>query len=421
VTKISGYAALATAADNDLIPVVDVSDTSMSASGTTKNATVKAVLAGAARGVNLPAYGVDLTGAADSTTQLNNALAAGPVDLPMYATIKARGQINVPAGGVLTTGGRNQPIYAGGGAVIKPDGAFSGTALIAPGNGAYIGGLGLDLSAAPAGVKGIVGGTAANVTLEKLYVYHATGVAVDVSAGAHGWWGSWIKIDGGSDVGLAEAGHYDGHWAHVHVIGTAGHCVSIAGAIPNSIHEDLRAEWCGQGKDGIHISGAWNSGTGSGPALFIGARTDRNDNHGVSIAATGTVPLIFEGASLRRDGRNSAAGGSMGGGNFGGLAMFSATVPVIFNGLTVFPGVDDDGTKTNSPSWSVWLSGTNSYLALNGAFLHGQSAANGLFAVTTATTVGGTTPTKYLIRGVAYRTGSTSAPTAIAYLTDQQA
>ena len=69
-----------------------------------------------------------------------------------------------------------------------------------------------------------------------------------------------------------------------------------------------RAEWAGAGYDGFHISGTWNTGQGAGGCSFVACSTDRNDNYGVNITATGTSPLIFSGCMLRRDGRNAERG-----------------------------------------------------------------------------------------------------------------
>jgi hypothetical protein len=367
-------------------------------------------------------YGADLTGATDSTAALNAALAAVPVVLPTWATPKITGPVNVPAGGLLMSGGFPQPIYTGpgSGAVLKVDASFSGSNAVTVGNGGFVGGIALDLSSAPASVAGIQGGSAANGTVKDVYIYKATGIGLDLGNGAHGWHCDHVKVDGGSVQGVACGGHYDGQFYDVHVIGTAGHCWSIASEPPNTRFAHCRAEWAGTGKDGFHLAGAWNTGTGSGAVVFDTCTTDRNDNHGFGISSTGTTPIVLSNCSLRRDGRN----GNSGGGNFGGLGLTSCTSPVLARGLTTFTGVDDNGTGTNSPNWSIFLSGTNSYLELNGALLHGNSATGGLTTpappFVAACTIAGTAPTKFQLQGVAYRSGSTSAPSAIAYLANTQ-
>jgi len=65
MTKISGYGALTALSYSDLLPLVDVSDTTMAASGTTKKVTAAAL-----RGILMPS-GVD------DTTAINTAMAAG--------------------------------------------------------------------------------------------------------------------------------------------------------------------------------------------------------------------------------------------------------------------------------------------------------------------------------------------------------
>lgn len=146
----------------------------------------------------------------------------------------------------------------------------------------------------------------------------------------------------------------------------------------NSQLDACRAEW--NGNHGYRVTGSWGSGTGSGGMQLTGCNTDRNGFHGVLIDATGTTPINITGLQARRDGRN----GGTGGGNYAGLAVIGATVPVTVDGIQCSPGIDDDGTGTNSPQYGVRLSGAST-VTLDNAYLHAATA--GLYDDGTNTTV----------------------------------
>lgn len=77
MSKISAYSALAAPDDEDLLLVVDVSDTSMSASGTTKSMTLAELLASFDNRINAHLqFGADPTGTVAADTALANALLA---------------------------------------------------------------------------------------------------------------------------------------------------------------------------------------------------------------------------------------------------------------------------------------------------------------------------------------------------------
>ena len=78
--KITGYTALTSAAANDELVIVDVSDTTMAASGTTKNITTANLLAGAS-GAGAPVFNVKAApynatgnGTTDDTTAVQAAV-----------------------------------------------------------------------------------------------------------------------------------------------------------------------------------------------------------------------------------------------------------------------------------------------------------------------------------------------------------
>ena len=76
MTKISGYAALASTQPDDVLPVVDVHDTSMASTGTTKKITVAALTAQTVSGFTAFATG-GLLGGLNSTSGSNTVGIAG--------------------------------------------------------------------------------------------------------------------------------------------------------------------------------------------------------------------------------------------------------------------------------------------------------------------------------------------------------
>lgn len=164
--------------------------------------------------------------------------------------------------------------------------------------------------------------------------------------------------------------------------------------IANSTLVACRAEW--NGNYGFWVTGSWGNGTGSGGAIFSACSTDRNGWDGVRVDATGNGPLTFADLTTRRDGRN----GGSGGGSYAGLALVGSTIPVVAHGVTCYPGVDDDGTGTNSPQYGVRMSGASN-VQLDVMYLH--AATQGLYddGTNTSVTIGGTVTTA---------TGPTTSP-----------
>jgi len=115
VSKISAYAAITSVHDDDLLVVVDVHDTSMAATGTDKKMTLAQLPAPVI--VNAGSYGTDPSGAADSTTAIQNALNAassGDVVYLSAGTYKTTASLVFNSDGITLRG-------AGMGAtVIKP-------------------------------------------------------------------------------------------------------------------------------------------------------------------------------------------------------------------------------------------------------------------------------------------------------------
>jgi glycerophosphoryl diester phosphodiesterase len=134
------------------------------------------------------------------------------------------------------------------------------------------------------------------------------------------------------------------------VIGCWGRGMVLSN-VANSQMIGCRAEW--NGSHGIHITGSWGNGTGSGGMVLSSCSTDRNGGSGVHIDATGAAPITVTGLMARRDGRN----GGSGGGGFAGLSIAGATSPIVVDGITCYPGTDDDGTGAASPQFGIYLTG----------------------------------------------------------------
>jgi hypothetical protein len=133
--------------------------------------------------------------------------------------------------------------------------------------------------------------------------------------------------------------------------------------IANSHGVSVRSEW--NGNHGIHITGSWGNGAGSGGMAMSTVSTDRNGWNGVYIDATGNAPIVIDSLMTRRDGRN----GGSGGGAYAGLAVKNCTMPIVLNGVTCYPGTDDNGTGATSPDYGLSVSGSTN-VQVNGAFLH---------------------------------------------------
>lgn len=155
---------------------------------------------------------------------------------------------------------------------------------------------------------------------------------------------TWIDVEA---IGCSKSGFFIGPSANSHFVG-------------------CRAEW--NSFDGFTISGAFPSGAGSGGCTFTACSTDRNAFHGVNVQATGPTPLIFTGMMLRRDGRSSTSSG------YAGFCVNSgATVPVVVDGATCFPGTDDNGSGNASPQYAFSIVGSSRNVALQGGFWQGIS------------------------------------------------
>lgn len=181
-------------------------------------------------------------------------------------------------------------------------------------------------------------------------------------------------------------------WIDCEAIGVGGSGFNFSGSAANSIFIGCRAEFAGQ--NGYSFNGSWGVGNGSGGMTFTGCSSDRSVGHGISITATGTVPLVFTNMMLRRDGSN---------GTGNSINVNGATIPITFNGVTVHPGVNDDGSGTASPITAVSVTNAN-YVNLATGWIH---------AITTAISNGGGNTAFRVGPNIGLATGTTASPTYV--------
>ncbi|MEU3899729.1 glycosyl hydrolase family 28-related protein [Streptomyces sp. NPDC045251] len=228
---------------------------------------------------------------------------------------------------------------------------------------------GADLTAP--GVDGIrAAGNIQNVGLRDVTIRRVTGAGVHTEANGGKFPYSWrltrVMVDNCGWHGFAVEVMTDITMIDCQAIGNGSNGFEVVNAA-NSHMIGCRAEW--NVNHGIHLTGNWATGTGSGGMLLGDCSTDRNGFNGVLIDAIGNPPIQVENLHTRRDGRNDGAGG----GGYAGLACAAATVPVIVGMVTCYPGTDDDGTQVNSPQYGFRASGCT-YVSVDCGFLHADAA-----------------------------------------------
>jgi len=301
--------------------------------------------------------------------------------------------------GQLTVTSYIRPVagFAGGAAIVmldQTDGGYSNKSAEQ-----QIQALTIDGTGVGGTVHGIQGGgyihgvllrdvTVKNVTGKGIYTFTANG------SQPFSWNFHRVVVDNPDGVGIHLINHSDCTMTDVISIGAGDNAFTLSN-MPNSRLLGVRAEWS-EGH-GYYITGGWGTGQGSGGMSMVGCSTDRNRFNGILVDATGNAPLIFSAVACRRDGRNGGAGG----GDYSGFRATAAGMPVIIDNLVTYPGVDDDGTGTNSPVNGFKASGST-YVALNSGFLHG--ATNGYVD-------GGTNAVLRRGPNIGERTGTTAAPT----------
>ena len=330
-----------------------------------------------------------LAGMTGGTLLLGNYkyLISGPITIPSNVTLLGAQGLRVqnvadvaPTNGLFLSAG-----FTGAGAITFP----------APSSGQRIRYVNVDGHLASGSVDGIVANTGYihDILLDQVHLYKLphNGITMAASGGnnAYSWTCTSVTADNCGNNGFSLGNATDCTWISCQAIGCANSGWFISNTT-NSHYVNCRAEFAGG--SGFLISGAWSTGQGSGGCMFTGCSTDRNTNNGFSITATGNVPIMINGAELRRDGSN---------GTGAAVSVANATVPVHVEGLMVFPGTNDDGSGTASPTTGVTAS-SSTYVNFSSGWIH---------AITTPINNGSGNTVFRVGPNVGLATGSTSSPT----------
>ncbi|MET9815337.1 glycosyl hydrolase family 28-related protein [Streptomyces sp. NPDC006355] len=248
------------------------------------------------------------------------------------------------------------------------------------------------------GMDGIrADGNVQNVALRDVTIRQVTGAGINTGQNAGFFPYSWrlhrVMVDNSGWHGFAVQVMTDVTMIDCQAIGCGANGFEINNAA-NSQMIGCRAEW--NDNNGIHVTGDWATGTGSGGMLIGDCSTDRNGHNGVLVDAVGNGPIQISNLHTRRDGRNNGAGG----GGYAGLKVDAATIPVIVDMVTCYPGTDDDGSQTNSPQYGVRIE-DSALVVVEAGTLH---------AATTAWSDGGGNTVLRRGPNIVERTGSTAAP-----------
>ncbi|WP_151480617.1 right-handed parallel beta-helix repeat-containing protein [Streptomyces albicerus] len=366
--------------------------------------------------LNVKDFGAQGDGAADDTAAIQAALAACPMGGIVYlpaGAYRTSAPLTIPP--AVTLMGTHTNLMTVVGLVdppcyIAPLASFVGDSVIKfldQAEGGYstisaehrILNVMIDGSAvATPGIDGILAkGNIQNVALRDVTIRKVTGAGINTQFNAGFFPYSWrchrVMVDNCGWHGIHMQVMTDITLIDCQAIGNGANGFEINNAA-NSQAIGCRAEW--NAANGFHITGDWATGTGSGGMLLGDCSTDRNGFNGVLIDAVGNGPIQIENLHTRRDGRNGGAGG----GNYAGLACNAATVPVVVGLVTCYPGVDDNGTQTNSPMFGARFTGCT-YVSVSSGFLH---------AATDGWSDGGGNTVLRRGPNIGERTGPTNAP-----------
>lgn len=328
------------------------------------------------------AYGADPTGAADSTTAIQDALNAATAGQAVFlpsGTYQTTANLAVPSGVALISGvrGAGSPFDSYGlgtlpviGAILKPSAAFTGTAVLDLSNtsgntvqqgGQVIRGITIDGSAATGTVHGIyAGGAVGAVTLENCMVYRTPGNGVYLNA--------------------ASSSLYADDW---YVIGLkVSACQGTAGVLVNTGPDSW---WIGC-ESSENTNDGWQLAT-PGNSHFIGCKGENNGLVGFRIYQFGTIGTSFSNCTTQYNqqdgfkvsqatgsgvltftGCRSALDGRGGGTLVAGLTVFNSTVPVLAPGFAC----QSDAT---GPAYGAQLATSSYGLWITGGSLTGKTAA----------------------------------------------
>jgi len=285
-----------------------------------------------------------------------------PIFRPPYVTL--RGPLPMRSGNSVGGAIKALSTFTAGGIVQMVDQATGGYAS-AHENGRLID-LTIDGSSIPgaqttAGV--LATGYVHGELLENVSVSAVPGKAFNSLSNGSGQAYSWVlrncqALNCGSD-GFRFSNLTDSIFEHCRAIGNGRHGFYI-GSLFNTTFTGCHAEWSTQ--NNWNITEAWGSSGSGGDAWFLGCSSDRAGHSGFYIDATGHSQLVFVSPVCRRDGRNGGAGG----GGYAGFYVNGATTPVIITGIATSPGVDDNGTGTQSPDYGLRAAGATYVSVLHG-------------------------------------------------------
>ncbi len=336
--------------------------------------------------LNVINYGAKGDGTTDDTKAIQQALTAAPsggvVYLPAhtYATTKP---LLIPP--TVTLQGAHGSHRFATTALIQPTAGFSGAAVIQivdKATGGYavdtsteariqsisIDGTKLPRSGSVHGIQLV--GYVRGCVFSDIFINAVSGTGLtkidNASGTSYSHRGTRILATncGGSGFELSMT---DCTWTDLEGLGNTGANFTITSAA-NSHFTNCRAEWSGSTKNGFDISGSIYTGHGSGGMTFTGCSTDHNGVYGFNVTAVGNAPIVFTGCMLRRDGRGAPSTPDSAGFNIKG-----ATAPIIINGLTCYPGLDDEGKPPNSPVYALQIA-NSSRVHVDNAYLHGFTA-----------------------------------------------
>jgi hypothetical protein len=330
------------------------------------------------------AGGADPTGVADSTAAIQaalNATAAGQPTILPVGTFLISSPITMFSGDELLGSHGSKHVLTG--TVLKLSASFAGAAaiILAPNSSEQrITRLNIDASSVTVNtVIGIMADTSTGpvqyVQLSDILIT-AQGISTGISAVAtgtnlpNGWRCERVVVLNTGGTGIILDNAVDGHWTNCQAIGSGGQVASPGWSVhncANSLFTACRADFAHA--DGWLVTGAWTNAQGSGGCQWIGCSTDRNAHNGVSVVATGPVPLFFDGLMCRRDGSASTSAG------YAALNLAGATCPVVVDGVTIWPGPDDNGTGNVTPQYGISVTGSSGYLQVASGYVQGVSAS----------------------------------------------
>ncbi|MFE9923262.1 glycosyl hydrolase family 28-related protein [Streptomyces sp. NPDC005774] len=366
--------------------------------------------------LNVRAFGAAGDNVTDDTAAIQAALAACPMGGIVYlpaGAYRTSAPLTIPP--AVTLQGTHTNLMAVPGLVdppcyIKPLESFVGAAVIMfldQAEGGYstisaehrVLNVMIDGSAVSTpGMDGILAkGNVQNVALRDVTIRRVTGAGINTAFNAGFFPYSWrchrVMVDNSGWHGFAVQVMTDVTLIDCQAIGCGANGFEINNAA-NSQMIGCRAEW--NNNNGIHVTGDWATGTGSGGMLIGDCSTDRNGHNGVLVDAVGNGPIQIDNLHTRRDGRNNGAGG----GGYAGLKADGAAIPVIVGLVTCYPGTDDNGTQVSSPQYGVRVE-DSTLVIVNAGILH---------AATAGWSDGGGNTTLRRGPNIQERTGTTAAP-----------